>query len=263
MTIASQSWKLRAVTPLATEGLPPERVVKVVAVDDDEQFRRLLSDELTEQGFDVSVFGSGAALLQAAETVGTADLIVLDWNLADMSAVELVPMLRAAGVDIPVVFVTGRPLTASENRAFALGALDFIDKSRGFGILLRRLRLIVRECTPKRRSGDALQYGHLTLLLQAGRALWKGEDVDLTLCEFKIVHFLVQESGRYAGYREIYDCMHYRGFVAGAGDDGYRVNVRSAIRRLRSKFRSFDPAFDEIENVASSGYAWRNGSNLP
>lgn len=262
MTIASQSWKLRVVAPLATDGLPPERVAKVVAVDDDEQFRRLLSDELTEQGFDISVFSSGAALLQAAETVAAADLIVLNWNLTGMSAVELVPRLRAAGLDLPLVFVTGRPLTTSENHAFALGALDFIDKSRGFGILLRRLRLIIRECTPKRRCGEALRHGHLALMLQAGRALWKGEDVDLTLCEFKIVHFLVQRNGRYAGYREIYDCMHYRGFVAGAGDDGYRVNVRSAIRRLRSKFRSFDPVFDEIENVASAGYAWRNGSNL-
>ncbi len=263
MTIASQSWTLRAVAPLATDGLPPERVAKIVAVDEDEQFRRLLSDELTEQGFDIAVYGSGDALLQAAETVATADLIVLDWNLAGMSAVELVPRLRAAGVDIPVVFVTDRPLTASENRAFALGALDFVDKSRGFGILLRRLRLIIRECTPKRRSGEVMRHGHLTLMLQAGRALWNGEDVDLTLCEFKIVHHLVQGGGRYAGYREIYDCMHYRGFVAGAGDDGYRVNVRSAIRRLRSKFRSFDPAFDEIENVASAGYAWRNDSKWP
>lgn len=262
MTIASQTWKLRAVSPLASDGVPPDRVVKVVAVDDDQEFRRQLSDELTEQGFEIVLFGSGAALLQAAQSLATADLIVLDWNLAGMSVVDLVPKLRAAGVDVPMVFVTSQPLTASENRAFALGALDFIDKSRGLGILLRRLHLIIRECTPKRRCREVLQYGHLNLMLQAGRALWKGEDVDLTLCEFKIVHLLVQTGGRYAGYREIYDCMHYRGFVAGAGDDGYRVNVRSAIRRLRSKFRSFDPAFDEIENVASAGYAWRNGSTF-
>jgi two-component system response regulator ChvI len=261
MTIASQAWKLQTVAPLATDGLPPDRVAKVVAVDGDEQFRRLLSDELTEQGFDITVFGSGAALLQAVESVAAADLLILDWNLGGMPAVELVPKLRAAGIDIPVVFVTGRPLMANEDRAFALGALDFIDKSRGFGILVRRLRLITRECLPKRQAAVQVEHGHLTLVPRAGRAFWKGEDVDLTLCEFKIVHLLVQSPARHVGYREIYDCMHYRGFVAGAGEDGYRVNVRSAIRRLRTKFRSFDAAFNEIENVASSGYAWRKNSD--
>ncbi len=259
MTIASQSWKLKAVAPVASDGALPDRAVKVVAVDGDEDFRRRLSDELIEQGFDITVFGSGIALLQDVQTVAAADLIILDWNLADMPATELVPKLRATAVDIPVVFVAGRPLTASENRAFALGALDFVDKSRGFGILLRRLRLIIRGA-PRQQPAEVLQHGDLTLMPQAGRAFWKGEDLDLTLCELKIVHLLVQSRGRSVTYREIYDCVHYRGFIAGAGDDGYRVNVRSAIRRIRSKFHSFDPAFDVIENVASSGYAWREGN---
>ena len=50
--------------------------------------------------------------------------------------------------------------------------------------------------------------------------------------------------------------MHYCGFVAGYGEDGYRVNVRSMIRRIRIKFRSFDPTFDAIRSAAALGYAW-------
>ena len=90
----------------------------------------------------------------------------------------------------------------------------------------------------------------------AGRALWKGKDIGLTVGEFKIVHFLVERRGRAASYREIYDRMHYCGFVAGYGDDGYRVNVRSAIRRIRTKIRAFDPTFEEIGNSAGLGYVW-------
>jgi two-component system response regulator ChvI len=57
-------------------------------------------------------------------------------------------------------------------------------------------------------------------------------------------------------YRSIYDRMTFEGFVAGEGADGYRGNVRSAIKRIRNKFRERDPAFVEIENYTRVGYCW-------
>ena len=63
--------------------------------------------------------------------------------------------------------------------------------------------------------------------------------------------------GRYVTYRAIYDRQHYEGFIAGDGADGYRANVRSAIKRIRNKFRSFDSTFDEIENYNGFGYCWK------
>jgi len=57
-------------------------------------------------------------------------------------------------------------------------------------------------------------------------------------------------------YRAIYDRLHYEGFIAGSGNDGYRANVRSVIKRIRNKFRDLDPTFAEIENYSSFGYCW-------
>ena len=62
--------------------------------------------------------------------------------------------------------------------------------------------------------------------------------------------------GRYVTYRAIYDRLHYEGFIAGSGDDGYRGNVRSAIKRIRNEFRDLDPDFAEIENYTACGYRW-------
>jgi two-component system response regulator ChvI len=256
MAISVQARTLDIVPLPPGSGSPPHRLLKVIAVADDEQFRRMLSDELAEYGFDVTAFPDGVALLEAASAASAADLIILDWNPARLSAIDLLPQLREAGVDVPVVFVTGRPLMVNEDRAFALGAVDFIDKSRGMGILVRRLRLAVRNSAPARLCDATLERGHLTLMPHASRAFWKGDDVGLTVGEFKVVHLLVESGGRAASYREIYDRMHYCGFLAGYGDDGYRVNVRSAIRRIRVKIRSFDPTFDEIGNAAAVGYVW-------
>ena len=56
--------------------------------------------------------------------------------------------------------------------------------------------------------------------------------------------------------------MPYEGFIAGVGNIGYRTNVRSAIRRIRNKFRECDPVFVEIENYAGFGYCWGSDSAM-
>jgi two-component system response regulator ChvI len=51
--------------------------------------------------------------------------------------------------------------------------------------------------------------------------------------------------------------VHHCGFIAGSGEDGYRTNVRSSVKRIRNKFRAIDADFQEIENFAAFGYCWR------
>ena len=89
------------------------------------------------------------------------------------------------------------------------------------------------------------------------RATWKRADLDLTLTEFNIVYLLASRSGEYVTYRAVYDCVHGVGFVAGSGENGFRANVRSSIKRIRIKFRAVDHRFHEIENFAAVGYCWR------
>jgi len=100
------------------------------------------------------------------------------------------------------------------------------------------------------------------LKLHVSRAYWQGQgrDLGLTLGEYKILELLVSNAGCHVTYRDIYDQLHYRGFHAGSGSLGYRTNVRSAIKRLRSKLRAFQPNFDRIENYAAFGYVWRADS---
>jgi two-component system response regulator ChvI len=103
--------------------------------------------------------------------------------------------------------------------------------------------------------------GKLLLRPDVGRAYWQDADLDLTLGEYNIVHMLASNLGRYVTYRAIYDRLHYEGFIAGSGPDGYRANVRSAIKRIRNKFRDLDPTFDKIENYTGFGYCWRKTPN--
>lgn len=228
-------------------------------VDDDDDYREAISGELTDLGFDVTDFSDGAGMFDHFASGGRGDVILLDWRMPGGSGIDLLGQARRRGINVPVVFLTGMLAASYETAALEQGALDFVNKSRGATILAKRVQLIVRagKLPTEQRLDDTIVCGDLTLRPQISRALWQGVDVNLTVVEFNIVHMLVRRAGEYTTYRAIYDCVHHAGFIAGAGDDGYRTNVRSSIKRIRNKFRAIDADFVEIENFLAFGYRWR------
>ena len=122
--------------------------IRVLIVEDDEDYREIVSDELLWHGFAVRSFADGGALLGSLDVTDDADLIVLDWRLPDISGIDLLPELRRHGVNLPVVFLTSHAQLANEKLAFERGALDFIDKTRGVEFLAKRLRLVSKHGKP-------------------------------------------------------------------------------------------------------------------
>jgi two-component system response regulator ChvI len=250
-------------------------VRRVVLVESDQYYREVLTFELLRQGFVVHAFTDGASVLGSLATAVKADLAVFDWDLPKMSGTKLLAELRRHGVNLPVVFLAGNAIAGDNNdqcllapqealdayecMAFDLGAVDFIAKSRDRQVLVRRLRNVVELVKPKANAAleERLACDRLRLKPETSRAFWNGVDVDLTLGEYKLVHLLVSNAGSFVTYRSLYDRLHFQGFIAGSGTDGFRANVRSAIKRIRNKFRACDPTFDEIENYSGFGYGWR------
>ena len=232
--------------------------IRVLLIEDDQHYRETLTCALSEQGVVVQSFADGASLLGSLDAAVNTDVIVLDWDLPKMSGIDLLVQLRQHGVGLPVVFFTGDDLTAHESLAFDKGAVDFIFKSRGVEILVKRLRRVVQAARAEANFWlrERLVCGKLVLRPEDRRAYWNGTDLGLTLGEYKIVHLLASNAGRFVANRAIYDRLRHDGFVAGRGVHGYRQNVRSAIKRIRNKFREYDPEFQEIKNYTSFGYCW-------
>ena len=99
--------------------------------------------------------------------------------------------------------------------------------------------------------------GQLLLRSDIRRVYWKDFDLDLTFGEYNIVHLLASKMRHYLTYRVVCDKFNYEGFVAGSGVEGYRANVRSAIKRIRKKFHDVDQTFDKTENYAAFRYCWK------
>jgi two-component system response regulator ChvI len=235
-------------------------LIKVLHVEDDPNCREAIADQLSDHGFVVHSFADALSLADGLAVFSEADIILLDWDLPGVSGIELLVDLRRCGVNLPVVFLTGYAFTAQENLAFETGAVDFIDKARGVEILATRLRRLLKAPKPVAAPPTAslVVCGKLVLKPNVSRAYWNDSDVGLSLVEYNIVHLLTSKAGRWVTYRAIYDCVHYEGFIGGSGEDGYRINVRGIIKRIRKKFLQHDETFDEINNFVGLGYRWAN-----
>ena len=253
-TLEQNVASLEAPAPSFRASASEPDAIRVLLIE--EGARGFLTDELSKQGFAVRKI---ASLPSEPDAVSDADVIVLHCDRAKISSIELLVKLHRQRVNVPVVVLTGEPLPAHECLALDKGAVDVICKSRGPDVLARRLRGVVKTIRRRDRpeSGRHMKCGKLALRADVSRAYWKDVDVGLTLGEYNIVHLLVSNAGRYVTYRAIYDRLTYEGFIAGSGADGYRANVRSAIRRVRNKFRACDLDFDEIENYQAFGYCWK------
>lgn len=250
----------------------PSARARIVLVDDDALFRESLGENLIDAGFVVRAFDGGGAALEHLLDQPDDDLVLLDWKMPEMSGIEVLRRMRQAGLRFPVIFLTVLNDQIYEEAALQGGAVDFVEKSRSFAILLKRIDLILEgikggksvDTEEPDSQGSVLRRGPLELRRQSSRAFWNEIEVPLSVTEFNMVDQLATKVGRDIRYRELYDLVHGEGFVAGYGIEGYRSNVRAFVKRIRQKFREVDQEFDEIENYSGFGYRWRerdgNGS---
>ena len=191
--------------PVAPAAIGQAALRRVVLVESDQYYREVLTFELLCQSFVVHAFADGASLLGSLASVINADVAVLDWDLPTMPGTELLAELRQHGVNLPVVFLTGKfvrdsehercllasreALNVNECMAFDQGAADFIAKSRDRRVLVRRLSNVVELVKPKTDVSveERVACGKLRLNPETSRAYWNQVDVGLTLGEYKLV----------------------------------------------------------------------------
>jgi FixJ family two-component response regulator len=105
--------------------LPNQKAVLVV--DDDASMLRGMKRLLREHGYDVVLFDSAEAL-RKHDNFGEAFCIVLDINLNDGSGIDLRQQLTAAGISLPVIYITGNDNHATRVAALRSGCIAYLTK---------------------------------------------------------------------------------------------------------------------------------------
>ncbi|WP_112320561.1 response regulator transcription factor [Oceanibium sediminis] len=221
-------------------------VKRILMVDDDEDLREALADQLvlTEE-FDVFEAGDGAGGLEKAKE-GHYDLVILDVGLPDMDGRELCRLMRKQGVKCPILMLTGHNTDADTILGLDAGANDYVAKPFKFPVLLARIRAQLRQ---HEQSEDAVfNIGPYTFK-PAVKMLIDDADkkIRLTEKETNILKYLYRaESGVVARDTLLHEVWGYNAGVT-------THTLETHIYRLRQKIEP-DPSNARILVTESGGY---------
>lgn len=112
---------------------------KVLVVDDDEAFGRLLAERMRHRGMEVETACSAAEALQRLEREGF-DAVLLDLMMPEMDGIEALKRMLEKRPETQVILLTGHPSVSRGVEALKLGALDFILKPVDLNELTEKIR---------------------------------------------------------------------------------------------------------------------------
>ena len=170
----------------------PQRVPRVLLVEDEEKTRASLVEGLRLEGWqvDAAATGNDATL----RLTGEYDLIVLDWMLPDRDGLELLQLIRSHGVQTPVIMLTARSTLDDRVAGLETGADDYLPKPFAFAEFLARCRALLRR--PAWHAGRLLSCEDLQLDTRARVAKRAGEEISLTPREVDVLEYLMRYQGQ-------------------------------------------------------------------
>jgi DNA-binding response OmpR family regulator len=218
--------------------------MRVLVVEDEKRLAAGLRTGLEAEGFAVDVALNGTKGLWMARE-NAYDAIVLDIMLPGTNGYRVCASLRAGGVWTPILMLTAKEGEWDEVEALDTGADDYLTKPFSYGVLVARLRALLRRGSGERPT--VLEAGDLRLDPAARRA-WRADvEVDLTAREMSLLEYLLRRKGEVVSKREILDHVWDEDFE---GDPNI---VEVYVRHLRNKLdRPFQR--EAIETVRGSGY---------
>jgi two-component system, OmpR family, KDP operon response regulator KdpE len=204
----------------------------LLVVDDEPQIRRVLQTTLSSAGY---VFVEAKNGQEGIERVlrERPDLILMDFNLPDMSGPEACRKIRLSFAG-PIIMVTVRNSERDKIDALDSGADDYVVKPFVMGELLARVRAALRRSTPDQPL-PKIETPDLTVDLEKRAVCARGERVHLTPREFDVLRLLVIEHGKPLTYRKILQT------VWGPDYGEETENLRVVVNQLRKKIEK-DPA---------------------
>jgi two-component system, OmpR family, manganese sensing response regulator len=216
---------------------------KILIVDDDIELASAIDQVFRSAGWATEKAHTGADALQFL-TSFKFDLVVLDWNLPDMSGLQICEQFRASGGEAPIMFLTGRNTTPDKELGLDSGADAYITKPFDNRELLARARAMLRR--PMLSAQAPIING--VQLDPRGQSLIAGEKkVQLSSTEVGIIEFLFKNAGTFYTAAQLFEALWP------ADTESTSEVVRVHVKVLRHKLELL--GFDEvIKTVRGAGY---------
>jgi two-component system phosphate regulon response regulator PhoB len=222
----------------------------ILVVEDEDDILELLRYNLAKEGFRVTGVVSGEEALRTARSQ-PPDLIVLDLMLPGMDGLTVCRELKqdAKTRETPIIMLTAKGEEADIVAGLELGADDYVTKPFSPRVLLARLRAVLRRrVLPPAAAADALVLHDLSIHPGRHEVLVQGQAVDLTVTEFRLLHFLARRPGWVFTRAQI---------VQGVQGEDYAVSDRAVDVQIVGLRKKLGAAGATIETVRGVGYRFK------
>lgn len=228
---------------------------RILVVEDEELIREMLVVALEEEGYGVVTASDGRTALEylknfepnSVEVV--FDLVILDLMLPQINGLDICRLLRHQGNPVPILMLSAKGSETDRVLGLEVGADDYLTKPFSMRELVARCRALLRR---QRLSTmpvvPVLHYKEVTLNPQECRVMVRGQEVNLSPKEFRLLELFMSYARRVWSREQLLDQVWGPDFVG----DSKTVDVH--IRWLREKLE-LDPSRPEyIVTVRGFGY---------
>lgn len=227
-------------------------MARILVIEDEQGLQKVLDYNLRQAGHEVIFSLSGGEGLKLAREL-LPDLVLLDRVLPDVSGTDVCRALKKASVtrDIPVIFVSAKGDELDRIIGFELGAADYVVKPFSVRELTLRVSAVLRRKVGV-QQGKSVDFGCLRINAEAHRVWVSGQEVELTLLEWKLLLALYDNRDR----------VQTRGaLLDGVWGSDVAITARTVdthVKRLRDKLGR---AGEYIQTVRGIGYRFADSKD--
>ncbi|WP_339321816.1 response regulator transcription factor [Paenibacillus sp. FSL W8-0194] len=225
---------------------------RLLVIEDEPTLARLLSYNLTQEGYEVTTSDHGTTGFERA-VQEPFDLIVLDLMLPGMNGFDILGKLRGKGITTPVIILTAKNAEEEVVQGLKLGADDYITKPFGVSELLARVATVLRrvsgvkeEAAPQ-TSDSAIRLGKLEIFPEKYEVLLGGTSISLRPKEFEVLLYLARKPGVVLTRDDLMNAVW--GFDYIGGQRTVDVHVSSLRKKLE-----LEPESVHIDSIRGVGY---------
>ncbi|CAM4441342.1 MAG: response regulator transcription factor [Paenibacillus macerans] len=225
---------------------------RLLVIEDEPTLSRLLSYNLTNEGYEVVVEDHGQTGYETA-LKQKFDLILLDLMLPGMNGFEIMSKLRSEGVTTPVIILTAKNTEEEVVQGLKSGADDYITKPFGVAELLARVAAVLRRANGQEERESAvpdnsqISLGALTIFPEKYEVTLNGEAITLRPKEFEVLLYLARKPGVVMTRDDLMNAVW--GFDYIGGQRTVDVHVSSLRKKLE-----LDPQSVHIDSIRGVGY---------
>lgn len=221
--------------------------MRVAALDDDATQLELIQRTLASMGHDCHGFTDSRSYLRSLRRE-SFDLLVLDWQLPDISGLEVLRWARENLHErVPVLFITNRSAEADVIEGLAAGADDFMVKPIRVGELIARVKALLRRAYYQQTPNE-LAFGRYKFDVAGAQILVDGAPVVLKQREFDLALFLFQNMGRLLSRKHLLEA------VWGIEAEVSSRSLDTHVSRLRTKLGLHPEHGFRLAAIYSVGY---------